>query len=99
MTEAAKQTRKKRGEALVRERGSEIVRESINLFLVPGSGEKIYQVDAGEETCDCPDTPPRGEVCKHVEAVRLVIDKPIRKREHVPNPNRPADLPDGEFDV
>ncbi len=62
-------TRQARGIALFRSRGEQIEHVEGWRWRVPScSSSGTYLVDLRAESCECPDTPPEGEVCKHVIA-------------------------------
>ena len=70
---ASKQTnanaRQQRGIALFRERGEKIEHVEGWRWHVPScSGSGTYLVDLRDESCECLDHTPEGEVCKHVVA-------------------------------
>ncbi len=68
--------RERRGIALFRERGEEIEHVKGWLWAVPScSGEGLYVVDLGAETCECPDFEKRGENCKHIYAAAIARAK------------------------
>ncbi len=83
--------RERRGIALYRERGEEIEHVKGRTWAVPScSGEGVYLVDLGAETCGCPDFASRGENCKHVYAAAIAsakseccagCGKKVRRRE------------------
>ena len=63
---------------LYRTRGHEMRQASPgeDLYLVPScTGRGFYSVDYSEETCDCPDFRRRGENCKHILAVGVLVAK------------------------
>lgn len=69
-------TRQQRGIALSRERDEEIEHVEGRRWKVPScSGSGTYVVDLRVKSCECPDTPPEGEVCKHVTAAIIVRAK------------------------
>ena len=69
-------TRQQRGIALFRERGEEIEHVEGWRWRVPScSGSGVYLVDLRAESCECPDTPPEGEVCKHLVAAIIARTK------------------------
>ncbi len=71
-------TRELRALELYRTRGHEIRQASPgeDLYLVPScTGRGFYSVDYREETCDCPDFLRRGENCKHILAVGVLVAK------------------------
>jgi hypothetical protein len=69
-------SRAERALELYHERGRDIERISPDVYLVPScSGEGVYRVDYGAESCSCPDHEIRGEVCKHVLAVGILRAK------------------------
>lgn len=47
------------------------------------SDDKIYHIDLVEQTCECPDFKFRGNYCKHLQAVDLVLLD--RKKEEKSN--------------
>ncbi len=74
--QTAPETREQRALALYRERGDEIRRVGQDLYLVPScTGRGFYSVDYRAETCDCPDFLRRGENCKHILAVGVLVAK------------------------
>lgn len=45
-------------------------------YLVPSSsGQSKYEVDPDKGWCQCPDHEERGVVCKHIHAVRIVLER------------------------
>lgn len=45
-------------------------------YLVPSSsGKSKYEVDPDKGWCQCPDHEERGVVCKHIHAVRIVLER------------------------
>ncbi len=63
---------------LYRTRGHEMRQASPgeDLYLVPScTGRGFYSVDYRAETCDCPDFLRRGENCKHILAVGVLVAK------------------------
>jgi hypothetical protein len=77
-------TREQRALELYRTRGHDIRQASPGegLYLVPSctvASLGFYSVDYSEETCDCPDFRRRGENCKHILAVGVLVAK-RRKR-------------------
>ena len=69
-------TRQERGIDLFRKRGEEIEHVEGWRWRVPScSGSGAYLVDLHAESCECPDTPPEGEVCKHVTAATIARAK------------------------
>jgi hypothetical protein len=69
-------TRQQCGIALFRERGEEIEHVEGWRWRVPScSGSGAYLVDLRAESCECPDHPPEGEVCKHVVAATIARAK------------------------
>ncbi len=69
-------TRQQRGIALFRERGEEIEHVEGWRWRVPScSGLGAYLVDLRVESCECPDHPPEGEVCKHIVAAIIARAK------------------------
>jgi hypothetical protein len=78
-------TRELRALELYRRRGHEIRHVDQDLYLVPScTGRGFYSVDYREETCDCPDFEHRGENCKHILAVGILVAK-RRQRPHACN--------------
>jgi hypothetical protein len=74
--ESSANPRAERALELYHERGRDIERESTYVYLVPScTGEGMYRVHYGEETCECPDYEIRGEVCKHILAVGVLRAK------------------------
>ncbi len=70
--------REQRALELYRTRGHDIRQASPgeDLYLVPScTGRGFYSVDYSEETCDCPDFRRRGENCKHILAVGVLVAK------------------------
>lgn len=67
-------SREQRGVALAQERFEGIERVAPWTWSVPSSTEadKSYVVNLKHEACSCPDTPPKGGVCKHVTAAAYV---------------------------
>ena len=69
-------TRQQRGIALFREHGAQIEHVEGWRWRVPScSGSGAYLVDLRTESCECPDTPPEGEVCKHTVAATIARAK------------------------
>jgi hypothetical protein len=71
-------TRELRALELYRTRGHEMRQASPgeDLYLVPScTGRGFYSVDYREETCDCADFRRRGENCKHILAVGVLVAK------------------------
>ena len=69
-------TRELRALELYRTRGHDVRRVDQDLYLVPScTGRGFYSVDYSEETCDCPDFLRRGENCKHILAVGVLVAK------------------------
>ena len=73
-------SRSKRGLALYRTCGGEIIPKGNGKFDVPGQGQDFYEVNLLEETCNCPDFTNRHEEaeeageafwCKHMFAAML----------------------------
>ena len=96
-------TRELRGIVLYRERGEEIEHQGRGRFTVPGCSGGSYTVNlaifsfAGEQSCTCPDTPPAGEVCKHVHAATIARAKrqaEARRRQAEKNAERMVFSPD-----
>lgn len=96
-------TRELRSIALYRERGEEIEHQGRGRFTVPGCSSGSYTVDlaifssAGEQSCTCPDTPPAGEVCKHIHAATIARAKrwaEARRRQVERNRERMMFSPD-----
>lgn len=56
-----------------------------NLWLVPSQGghSTLYKVDLENGKCSCPDFEMRRQPCKHVFAVRFVIEKTVYTRSTV----------------
>jgi hypothetical protein len=78
-------TRELRALELYRTRGHEIRQADQDLYLVPScTGRGFYSVDYREETCDCSDFLHRGENCKHILAVGVLVAK-RRQRPHACN--------------
>ena len=70
--------RQQRGIALFRERGEEIEHVEGWRWRVPscsGSFASAYLVDLRAGSCECPDHPPKGGVCKHVTAATIARTK------------------------
>jgi predicted nucleic acid-binding Zn finger protein len=75
-TRPNRNTRELRALELYRTRGHEIRHVDQDLYLVPScTGRGFYSVDYSEETCDCPDFLRRGENCKHILAVGVLVAK------------------------
>ena len=69
-------TRQQRGIALFREHGEEIEHVEGWRWRVPSCSDSIaYLVDLRAESCECPDIPPEGEVCKHLVAAIIARAK------------------------
>ncbi len=69
-------TRQQRGITLFRERAAEIEHVEGWTWRVPScSDSSVYLVDLRAESCQCPDTPPEGEVCKHTVAATIARAK------------------------
>jgi hypothetical protein len=72
-TEVPEDAREGRGLALYLDRGSEFVRVSRDVFLVPSrSRPRVeYLVDLAQETCECYDHKRNGGPCLHAYAAML----------------------------
>ena len=69
-------TRQARGIALFRSRGEQIEHVEGWRWRVPScSSSGTYLVDLRAESCECPDQPPEGEVCKHITAAIIARTK------------------------
>ena len=69
-------TRRQRGIALFRERGEQIEHIEDWRWSVPSClNSSAYLVDLRTESCECPDRPPEGEVCKHIVAAIIARSK------------------------
>src|SRR5712691_4802456 len=67
--------RKERGQAIAAQNR---IRHTPKGYLVPsqsGQGKYAVVVDGDKATCTCPDYELRAEACKHVYAVRIVIQR------------------------
>ena len=75
-------TREQRALALYRERRHEIERIDDDAYLVPScsAAGAFYRVDYAAETCSCPDSTIRRELCKHVLTVGIHRAKRRAKR-------------------
>jgi hypothetical protein len=69
-------TRQERGILLFRAHGEQIEHVEGWRWRVPScSDSSTYLVDLRAESCECPDTPPEGEVCKHITAAIIARAK------------------------
>src|SRR5712691_1937570 len=69
--------RKERGQAIAAQNR---IRHTPKGYLVPsqsGQGKYAVVVDGDKATCTCPDYELRAEPCKHVWAVRVVIERSV----------------------
>jgi hypothetical protein len=76
MRNEAGSPREERGLALFRERSEEIRHLRGQAWSVPSCTRPgVYVVDLASGICTCADTPPAGEVCKHVTAATVARAK------------------------